>query len=379
MSREGLTLKSVDHACNLALSQLAATYSYTRQERGAVVMYVIERNGIELGRWIIGHTRQHTGGPSETPGIWWCCPSADLARQASGTICPEEWPDDKRVLYDEFVDLFERVLSDIESHCSGVRPYNEMVSLSELGILTLTSGRTEADEAVPIKAEIRLKREPEAVKARVEELLSLDWLSCPPYSSQDGSYYVPAEHVAKRDDGRCCDYLRMPILHCFCVSVPLERSHHTESFCYEVGAISFQIKDLGGNETLLTGRCEPAAVEELFRQKLAEMAELWPEAKKQLAEQLGMDYAGRRRPGHPGLDQDELVYRLASAQEAEEIRAATGMHWKEIAKKISWRCGTNSAGVKLLEDARKRLERLKKNDPDHLLEEVTQWRKTKET
>jgi hypothetical protein len=84
---------------------------------------------------------------------------------------------------------------------------------------------------------------------------------------------------------------------------------------------------------------------------------------------------GKRRGGRPGLDREELIYRLAKAQEAEEIRREDpSMRWKEIAREVQWRPGTTKAGIKLLEDARQRLRRLQRDDPDNLLEEVARFR-----
>lgn len=81
--------------------------------------------------------------------------------------------------------------------------------------------------------------------------------------------------------------------------------------------------------------------------------------------------------GRPGLKHDDLIYRLVAAREAEEARTNDpAMTWKEIARAIRWRYGSKPAGVKLLEDARKRLARLQKDDPEHLLAEASEWRKT---
>lgn len=86
------------------------------------------------------------------------------------------------------------------------------------------------------------------------------------------------------------------------------------------------------------------------------------------------------RGGHPGLDHDELVYRLAKAEEAEEIRSENpDMTWKEIAKDIDWRYGIDERGLALLRVARlSRLPRLKKDDPHGLLQQVARWRKDEE-
>jgi hypothetical protein len=84
------------------------------------------------------------------------------------------------------------------------------------------------------------------------------------------------------------------------------------------------------------------------------------------------------RVGHPGLDHDEVICRLAKAQQAEEIRRADkSMTWKEIAREIGWNKGADKAGVALLADARRRLHRLAADDP--LLAEVAAWRRAKET
>lgn len=67
-----------------------------------------------------------------------------------------------------------------------------------------------------------------------------------------------------------------------------------------------------------------------------------------------------KHAGRPGLELDhkEYIYRLAKAQESEEIKEAErGEKWRSIANRIGWRYGHNDAGIKLLEDARKRLKR----------------------
>lgn len=86
--------------------------------------------------------------------------------------------------------------------------------------------------------------------------------------------------------------------------------------------------------------------------------------------------------GRPGLSKPELIYRLARAQDAEELRAKDPQKtWKEIARDIHWYYGSGEPGVKLLEDARRRLKRLKSSDPDGLLQQVEDYRRkeTKET
>ena len=79
------------------------------------------------------------------------------------------------------------------------------------------------------------------------------------------------------------------------------------------------------------------------------------------------------------LKHEELIYRLAKAQQAIEIRRDDPEKtWKEIAREIDWRYGSSKAGVKLLEDARlsrlKRLELGEYGDPHILLAEIEDFR-----
>ncbi len=83
-------------------------------------------------------------------------------------------------------------------------------------------------------------------------------------------------------------------------------------------------------------------------------------------------------PGRPGLDHDELIYRLAKAQEGEELKRKSPREpWKWIAREIEWKLGADEPGLALLRDARLRLHRLELDDP--LLAEVAALRKVKET
>lgn len=87
----------------------------------------------------------------------------------------------------------------------------------------------------------------------------------------------------------------------------------------------------------------------------------------------------KAQPGRPGLelDHDELIYRLAMAQWAEQMkRDDRDMTWNEIQAEIGWaRGGTRKSKAKLLQYARDRLRRLEHKDPDNLLEEVAQRRR----
>ncbi len=71
-------------------------------------------------------------------------------------------------------------------------------------------------------------------------------------------------------------------------------------------------------------------------------------------------------PGRPGLDRQELAYRLRAALRARELRAK-GRTWREAAQALQWRYGSGPSGIKLLQDAEQRLRRLQSNDPDGLL------------
>lgn len=108
----------------------------------------------------------------------------------------------------------------------------------------------------------------------------------------------------------------------------------------------------------------------------------WKKAKRRLQEvaRRPLDDIGARPVGRPPLSGQELIYRLAKAQEAEEIRRKDpSMTWKEIAKQIGWRRGHDEAGVALLRDARTRLGRREKGDPEGLLQDVAQYRRAQET
>jgi len=125
--------------------------------------------------------------------------------------------------------------------------------------------------------------------------------------------------------------------------------------------------------------CHLPEAEDYFEELLAAMGERWPAARASTG--TGAVVRKSQRPGgRPGLDHDELIYRLAKAQEAEEIRRADPeMWWKMVAKEINWRHGISGPGLTLLRDARKRLRSLEQADPGGLLQEVAQWRRAQET
>jgi hypothetical protein len=118
-------------------------------------------------------------------------------------------------------------------------------------------------------------------------------------------------------------------------------------------------------------------VEELRRLGLVMPTQPHPEVATGTMQSAREDVAGKRG-GRPGLDHDELIYRLAKAQQAEEARAADPRkRWRDIAEEVGWAYGNKQDGLALLRDARHRLRRLDPGDP--LLEEITAWRRVKKT
>lgn len=96
------------------------------------------------------------------------------------------------------------------------------------------------------------------------------------------------------------------------------------------------------------------------------------------AEQVQTPTKRKGGPGRNKMEYEELIYRLAKAQEAIEMKAAApDMTWKEIAKEIRWRPGWDLNGVKLLEYARQRLERVINSEDEATLKEVAEFRKEK--
>ena len=87
---------------------------------------------------------------------------------------------------------------------------------------------------------------------------------------------------------------------------------------------------------------------------------------------------GRRPPGRPGLSHEELLYRLAKAQDAEEKKEESpDMQWQGIAQAIGWNKGAGKEGIALLRDARRRLKRLAPDDP--MLNKIDEYRRMEVT
>lgn len=124
--------------------------------------------------------------------------------------------------------------------------------------------------------------------------------------------------------------------------------------------------------------------ERVVRAMVSELARNteWKKAKRRLEELAGrpLDDIGARPIGRPRLSEPVLIPRLAKAKDAEEIRCKDpSMTWKEIAKEIGWEHGISDGGLALLRDARQRLQKLEKDDPEGLLKKVTRYRKAQET
>jgi hypothetical protein len=84
-------------------------------------------------------------------------------------------------------------------------------------------------------------------------------------------------------------------------------------------------------------------------------------------ERLGLPPIGK--PGRSKISHDDLIYRLAKAKLAEELRKSNPKKtWGQIAVEIKWRYPK-----KLLEDARNRLKRAEKDEK--LMREVEEYLK----
>jgi hypothetical protein len=144
-------------------------------------------------------------------------------------------------------------------------------------------------------------------------------------------------------------------------------------------AISVRYMEYRPTTVEVIAECHLGEAVDYFEALLAAMAERWPSLEGKTAAGTAV-HKSQRQGGRPGLDHDELIYRLAKAQEAEEIkRANPDTWWKMVAKEINWRHGIGGPGLTLLRDARKRLRSLEQDDPGGLLQEVAEWRRAQET
>jgi hypothetical protein len=144
-------------------------------------------------------------------------------------------------------------------------------------------------------------------------------------------------------------------------------------------AISVRYMEYRPTTLEVIAECHLPEAVDYFEALLAAMGQRWPTVGGRSATGAAV-HKSQRQGGRPGLDHDELIYRLAKAQEAEEIkRANPDTWWKMVAKEINWRHGIGGPGLTLLRDARKRLRSLEQDDPGGLLQEVAEWRRAQET
>ena len=142
-------------------------------------------------------------------------------------------------------------------------------------------------------------------------------------------------------------------------------------------AVVFDLQRLTPDRTLVNVQCYLPELRESTIRLLNLIVEDYPEALKEIRSSVNIET--HKKPGRPGLDHDEIVSRLAKAQEATEMKSEeTLLYWKEIAIEIQWKFGSGSQGLALLRDARRRLTRLEISDPEGLLKKVQQLR-AKET
>jgi hypothetical protein len=67
----------------------------------------------------------------------------------------------------------------------------------------------------------------------------------------------------------------------------------------------------------------------------------------------------KKKRGRPGLSSGEYIYRLAKAQESVELKKKhSSMTWPEICSKIGWCQQRDASRIKLLAEARKKLEQV---------------------
>jgi hypothetical protein len=191
---------------------------------------------------------------------------------------------------------------------------------------------------------------------------------------------LPIPHVAEDGMRIYLERARPPYRDGFSSRIDIGAATASQAGSVPVGiAISVRYMEYKPATMEVVAQCHLAEAVDYFEELLAAMGERW-RAPLASAGTRAAVRRSQRLGGRPGLDHDELIYRLAKAQEAEEIRRADPeMWWKMVAKEINWRHGISGPGLSLLRDARKRLRRLEKDDPGGLLQEVAEWRRAQET
>lgn len=191
---------------------------------------------------------------------------------------------------------------------------------------------------------------------------------------------LPVPYVAEDGMRIYLERARPPYRDGFSSRIDIGATTASQAGSVPVGiAISVRYMEHRPGTMEVVAQCHLPEAVDYFGALLAAIEELWPQAWAKTRSPVAIE-KGQRATGRPGLDHDELIYRLAKAQEAGEIRRADPeMWWKMVAKEINWRYGISDRGLALLRDARKRLRSLEENDPEGFLQEVAQWRRAKET
>lgn len=143
------------------------------------------------------------------------------------------------------------------------------------------------------------------------------------------------------------------------------------------GALRFKVEHLVAEHFRLTVECHEDELRDFWQELVEAIKQRWSGAKEKTLK-LATPPTMRRRGGRPRLEHEEVIYRLAKAQEAEELkRRDSELTWHAILLMIDFgRGGTRESSRKLLEIARGELEELSKSDPEGLLQEVEQSRAT---
>lgn len=144
--------------------------------------------------------------------------------------------------------------------------------------------------------------------------------------------------------------------------------------------IEFRMTPLGpGRLEVVVVRSDSAYFREYLGALLADIARAYPETAPAMRGVLEIDEEPAKtseqapsvpKGGRPGLERGELVKRIAYALEAERCYSQGGTTWKGVAHSIGWPFGCDEGGVKLLEQTRQRLKRLRMADPEGILAEA---------
>jgi hypothetical protein len=344
-----ITLHDIDQEVVSVLSQYSQC-TFTRQEIDAMVVYTIHQNDVQLGRIKL------SASTASLPGSWirylpavherWS-ESSHLDRRSAEQESPQ--------------------LHTFRQLCTDIRRSVERKGWMAEELLRLAKVGMSSDE-IPDELNV-FAHAHKTVLDTTPELLT-GWFQDEARRSPivKCSFHIPIDGILGDPSWRIHWGMELTAL----------RSGDADAAGF-FDAIRFRLLELSTspNRTKVTGECVtyPEVVDH-FNELWNLMLHEFGAEETQLSEPYTHgpnDWHG----GHPGLDHDELIYRLTKAQEAEEIRHSDSSRpWKQIARDIQWNKGTCEAGLALLRNARYRLRRLKPGDP--LLEEVVEHR-AKET